>query len=207
MLLSELLSGTTRFNDLRRGLPRVSPALLSKRLKELEEAGVIYRSRPQFGHELFEYRLTDAGRAVEPVVKAMGDWGHRWVTTEASLEHLDVKLLMWNMRRKVNPEPMPRRRSTIQIIYRDLPAAQRNWWLIVEPERDIDLCSVEPGFDVDLYITTDLRTMTEVWMGYSPLQEAIDSEAIVLAGDRDLEETFQIWLGASTYASIEKCVA
>src|ERR1700712_3103944 len=81
MLLSELLSGTTRFNDLRRGLPRMSPALLSKRLKNLEAAGIVERSRSSEEADLYEYSLTEAGRAVEPIVDAMGDWGHRWVTT------------------------------------------------------------------------------------------------------------------------------
>lgn len=207
MLLSELLSGTTRFNDLRRGLPRMSPALLSKRLRDLEAAGVVERARSSEGHDLYEYSLTEAGRAVEPIVDAMGDWGHRWVSTQATMAHLDVKLLMWNMRRKINPDPMPQRRSTIQIIYRDLPPQSRNWWLIVEPGKDADLCSVDPGFDVDLYITTDLRTMTEVWMGYEPVPRAVENGGLLLVGNRELEATFQTWLGASRYASIEKCVA
>ena len=207
MLLSELLSGTTRFNDLRRGLPRMSPALLSKRLKDLEIAGVVERSRSSEGPDVYEYSLTEAGRAVEPIVDAMGDWGHRWVTTQATMAHLDVKLLMWNMRRKINANPMPQRRSTIQIIYHDLPPQSRNWWLIVEPDKDADLCSVDPGFDVDLYITTDLRTMTEVWMGYEAIARAVDNGGLVLVGNRELEATFQTWLGASRYASIEKCVA
>ncbi|QDZ06852.1 hypothetical protein FPZ24_04645 [Sphingomonas panacisoli] len=141
------------------------------------------------------------------VVDAMGDWGHRWVTTQATMAHLDVKLLMWNMRRKINPDPMPRRRSIIQIIYRDLSLQSRNWWLIAEPGRDVDLCLVDPGFDVDLYITTDLRTMTEVWMGYRPIAGAIDGGSLVLVGNRELEATFQTWLGASRYAAMEKCVA
>ena len=207
MLLSELLSGTTRFNDLRRGLPRMSPALLSKRLKDLEAAGVVERFRSSESPDNYEYSLTDAGRAVEPIVDTMGDWGHRLVTTQATMAHLDVKLLMWNMRRKINPDPMPQRRSTIQIIYRDLPPQSRNWWLIIEPGKDADLCSVDPGYDVDLYITTDLSTMTEVWMGYRAIASAIEDGGLVLVGNRELEATFQTWLGASRYASIEKCVA
>ena len=207
MLLGELISGTTRFNELRRGLPRMSPALLSKRLKELETAGIVARARSTETPELYEYSLTEAGRAVEPIIDAMGDWGHRWVTTQDTLAHLDVKLLMWNMRRKINPSPMPRRRSIIQIIYRDLAPTQRNWWLIVELGKEVDLCSVDPGYNVDLYITTDLRTMTEVWMGYAGIPRAIDDGALVLVGDRELERTFQIWLGASRFATMEKCVA
>lgn len=129
------------------------------------------------------------------------------MTTQATIAHLDVKLLMWNMRRKINPHPMPQRRSTIQIIYRELPPLSRNWWLIVELGKEADLCSVDPDFDVDLYITTDLRTMTEIWMGYEPVARAIENGALVLVGNRELEATFQTWLGASRYASMEKCVA
>jgi len=207
MLLSELLRGTSRFNDLRRGLPRMSPALLSRRLKELEAAGLVVRSSPAGGGDLVEYRLTDAGMAVEPVVTAMGDWGHRWVTTEATMEHLDVKLLMWSLRRNLNPNPMPPGRSVVQFVYRDLPAETRNWWLLVQPGVDVDLCSVDPGYDVDLYVTTDLRTMTEIWMGYANAAAALDDGRLILVGDRALESTFQTWLGASRYARLEKCVA
>ncbi|PXA91699.1 transcriptional regulator [Nostoc sp. 3335mG] len=207
MVLSELLRGTSRFNDLRRGLPRMSPALLSKRLKELVAAGLLTRSRSADDPNLFEYTLTEAGLVVEPIVDAMGDWGHRWVTTEATLEHLDVRLLMWNLRRNLDPDPMPPGRSVIQFVYRDLPTETRNWWLLARPGEEIDLCSVDPGYDVDLYVTTDLRTMTEVWMGYTPAPEAIESGRLVVVGNRALETTFQTRLGSSRYAMLEKCVA
>lgn len=207
MLLRELLLGTTRFNDLRRGLPRMSPALLSKRLKDLEAAGILKRIKPAKGPELYEYVLTDAGRALKPIVDAIGDWGHQWITTQATLANLDVNLLMWNMRRNINPAPMPKQRSTIKLVYRDQPAAKRNWWLVVEPGKPTDLCSVDPGFDIDLYVTTDLRTMTEVWMGYATMARAKAGDRIKLAGDRQLEATFDTWLGASRFAKMEKCVA
>lgn len=207
MLLRELLLGTSRFNDLRRGLPRMSPALLSKRLKGLEAAGVLMRSKPAKGSDLYEYNLTEAGLALKPIVDAVGDWGHRWITTKATLAHLDVDLLMWNMRRKINPTPLPKGRSTIQIVYRDLPAAKRNWWLLVEPGQEADLCSVDPGYDVDLYVTTDLRTMTEIWMGYATIARAKTEKRLVLSGDRQLEATLQIWLGSSRFAQMEKRVA
>jgi len=207
MLLRELLLGTSRFNDLRRGLPRMSPALLSKRLKDLEAAGVLMRSKPAKGSDLYEYTLTEAGLALKPIVDAVGDWGHRWITTKATLAHLDVDLLMWNMRRKINPTPLSKGRSTIQIVYRDLPAAKRNWWLLVEPGQEADLCSVDPGYDVDLYVTTDLRTMTEIWMGYATIARAKTEKRLVLSGDRQLEATLQIWLGSSRFAQMEKRVA
>jgi DNA-binding HxlR family transcriptional regulator len=207
MLLSEMLQGTTRFNDLRRGLPRMSPALLSKRLKELEAAGVVTRRHAEDAPDQSDYVLTEAGRALEPIVDAMGEWGHRWVTTEATLAHLDVKLLMWNLRRNINPDPMPPRRCVIQIAYRDLPPPERKWWLLVEPGIDVDLCSIDPGYDVDLHISTDLRTMTELWMGYAPIADAIDDGSLMLVGDRQLETSFPTWLGSSGFAGMEKCVA
>jgi DNA-binding HxlR family transcriptional regulator len=207
MLLRELLLGTTRFNDLRRGMPRMSPTLLSKRLKDLEAAGILERVADANGPDLYEYHLTAAGRALKPVVDAIGDWGHHWVTTATSLAHLDVNLLMWNMRRNINTDPMPPRRTTVQIIYRDLPPAKRNWWLIIDPGKDVDLCSVDPGFDVDLYLTTDLRAMTEVWMGYSTIARAKRDNRLVVSGNRKLADGLQTWLGSSRFAKMEKCVA
>jgi hypothetical protein len=123
------------------------------------------------------------------------------------LAHLDVNLLMWNMRRNIDPKPMPSRRSTIEIIYRDLPAAKRKWWLIVERGKEPDLCCVDPGYDVDLYVTTDLRTMTEVWMGYTTVTRAGAEERLTLEGDRQLEATFPLWLGASRFAKKVRYVA
>jgi DNA-binding HxlR family transcriptional regulator len=207
VLLRELLAGSTRFNELRRGVPRMSPALLSKRLKDLETAGIVTRSQVTGAPDLFEYRLTDAGRDLKPVIEAVGTWGQRWIETEASLENLDPNLLMWDIRRNIDPAPMPARRNTIQMIFNDLQAAQRNWWLIVQPGQDVDLCSVDPGFDVDLYLSTDLRTMTEIWMGYTAIARAKEQGRLVITGNRQLEADVGSWLSLSPFAKVEKLVA
>jgi DNA-binding HxlR family transcriptional regulator len=207
LVLRELIAGSSRFNELRRGVPRMSPALLSKRLKDLETAGLIARVRAAGEPDLFEYRLTDAGRDLKPIIDAFGIWGQRWVTTEASLKNLDVNLLMWDMRRNINTEPMPNRRSTIQYIFSDLQEARRNWWLIVEPGKDVDLCSVDPGFDVDLYLSTDLGTMTEIWLGVLTVARAKDSRRLAITGDRKLEAKLTTWLKLSSFAQVEKVVA
>jgi DNA-binding HxlR family transcriptional regulator len=162
VLLRELVAGSTRFNELRRGVPRMSPALLSKRLKDLEAAGIVARSQLAGDPAFYEYTLTSAGKDLGQVVFAIGEWGQKWVTTESSLGKLDPNLLMWDMRRNISTKPLPQRRSTIQVIFSDLQEARRNWWLIVEPGAEVDLCSVDPGFDVDLYLVTDLRTMTQI---------------------------------------------
>ena len=151
VLLRELCAGSTRFNDLRRGVPRMSPALLSTRLKELETHGILVRTLVQKRPELFEYRLTPAGVELESVVEAIGIWGHRWVETEPSMENLDAGLLMWDMRRGLNITPLPPRKITIQFVYPELSKAERNWWLLIDPKHGVDLCLVDAGFDVDLF--------------------------------------------------------
>ncbi|MDI4659197.1 winged helix-turn-helix transcriptional regulator [Xanthobacter autotrophicus] len=204
VLLRELVAGSTRFNDLRRGVPRMSPALLSQRLKELEAAGILYRAASRTEAGVFEYRLTAAGQELGPLVEAFGIWGQRWVETELSLQHLDVSLLMWDMRRNLDPTPMPKRRSLIKFQYPELSAGQRSWWLIVEPRMDVDLCSVDPGFDVDLYVASDLKTMTAIWMGLDTVRVAVDERRLMLTGDPGLAGNIQSWLGLSPFAKERK---
>lgn len=206
IVLREMLAGSTRFNDLRRGVPRMSPALLSQRLKELEQAGVIMRKKGGEGG-LYEYHLTRAGRELQPIVEGFGVWGQRWVETEISLQNLDAQLLMWDMRRNLDPTPMPKRRSTIQFLYSGAPANQRQYWLIVAPGESVDLCSVDPGFDVDLYVACDLRTMTAIWMGLDNVRAAVRDERLKLTGDRKLASDMQTWLGLSPFAREKKLVA
>jgi hypothetical protein len=111
------------------------------------------------------------------------------------------------MRRKIDPKPMPRQRNVIQVIFTDLPKVQRNWWLIVEPSGVVDLCSIDPGFDVDLYLSTDLRTMTEVWMGYTTLARAKERGKLTVTGNHELESAMKSWLSLSPFAKYEKRVA
>ncbi|MEJ2814809.1 helix-turn-helix domain-containing protein [Caulobacter sp. CCG-8] len=208
VLLREMVAGSTRFNDLRRGVPRMSPALLVQRLRDLEDHGVVRRVAGRDSGVL-EYHLTPAGQELETLVGAMGHWGQRWVTSELSLQQLDASLLMWDMRRHLDLEPMPRRRSVIQFLYAEQAAVDRSWWLIVEPDAakagaPIDLCSVEPGFDVDLYVACDLKTMTGIWMGVDTVRAALDSQRMHLTGDAELASNMQSWLGLSPFAKTRK---
>ena len=203
VLLRELMAGSTRFNDLRRGVPRMSPALLSQRLKELESWGVIKRTPTIRDPGVFEYTLTQSGKDLEPIVLGFGIWGQRWVETSPSLENLDVHLLMWDMRRSLDPKPMPRKKSVIMVKFPEL-AKDRTWWLVVEPSGEVDLCSVDPGFDVDLYLTTDLRTMTAIWMGVDSLRVAQAQNRLMLTGDRDLIDKIALWIGLSPFAKERK---
>ena len=207
VLLRELVAGSSRFNELRRGVPRMSPALLSKRLKDHEAAGIVLRTAVAAEPGVYEYRLTKAGQELTPVIEAVGIWGQRWIEAEASLQKLDPNLLMWDIRRNINPTPMPRRRNTIQFMFTDLDPAQRSWWLIVDPSGDVDLCSVDPGFDVDLYLTTDVRAMTEIWMGYTSIAKAQDTGRLMATGAAQLRTDLQAWLKLSRFAKVQRMVA
>jgi DNA-binding HxlR family transcriptional regulator len=198
LVLRELLCGSTRFNDLRRGVPRMSPTLLSKRLKELDEAGVIV-AVPTGQPGIFDYRLTPAGEDLRPVVMSLGIWGQRWVESSLSLKNLDPSLLMWDMRRHLDPTPLPPRRCTIHFMFPELDTEKRSYWLVINGGV-VDLCSTNPGFEIDLYVRGSLRSMTAVWMGLSTMQREVETEQVQLIGDSGIAKSMQQWLGLSPFA-------
>jgi len=205
LILREFCAGSTRFNELRKGVPRMSPTLLTKRLKELETAGVIARISRN-GGDATEYRLTRSGEDVKQIVMNIGFWGQRWVETRVALDNLDPDLLMWDMRRFVDHAELPRHKCTVRFRYSDLPSAKRHYWLVIE-NGQADMCSIDPGFDVDLYVQTDLRTMTSIWMGVTTVSKEIRNGQLELIGPRELCGSMQEWLGLSPFAKEKKQVA
>jgi DNA-binding HxlR family transcriptional regulator len=199
LVLRELLLGSTHFSDLHRGVPLMSRSLLSLRLKQLEEIGVVER---KCGSQAPEYHLTEAGREFAPIVRQLGEWGQRWFRPKFDRHDLDVGLLMWDMRRSIKTDAFPAGRISVQFEFSDLPASKRTWWLVNNGE-DVDLCPNDPGFEVGLYVVTDLRTMTRVFMGDLALKAAIGSGEIELDGSRELRQCFERWLGLSGFAEIE----
>ena len=150
-----------------------------------------------------EYRLTEAGEDLRPIVMGMGFWGQRWVESQLSLRNLDPSLLMWDMRRNLNPQPLPPRRCTIQFQYPELPETRRNWWLVVD-KGAVDLCGVDPGFELDLMVTSSLRAMTAIWMGLATVAQEVSAGRVRLEGDRDIVRAIQLWLGLSPFAGAER---
>ncbi|WP_420434763.1 winged helix-turn-helix transcriptional regulator [Hyphobacterium sp.] len=200
VLLRELVAGSTRFNELRRGLPKMSPALLSKRLKSLEAAGILTRRAVPREKGIFEYQLTESGRELRPIVESIGFWGQKWIEFDLALQNLDVSLLMWDMRRNISFDPMPESRKVVEFNYADLAPAESRWWLIIDPIDGVDLCSVEPGYEIDLLISSDVETMTSVWMGRTTIRKAQLLGTLLLEGESSLASTAQEWLGLSPFA-------
>ncbi len=182
----------------------MSSALLASRLRELEAAGILLRTPISSAGDTCEYRLTAAGRELRPIVEAVGIWGQRWVAAETTLHHLDADLLMWDVHRRIDASPMPDRRSTIQFIFTDRPVKKCNYWLVVEKGQDVDLCTADPGYEVDLYVSTDLRALTEIWLGYTSIARAIGAGRLSLTGHHQLASTFGTWFALSPLAKVKK---
>jgi DNA-binding HxlR family transcriptional regulator len=196
-VLREMYAGSTRFNELRKGVPLMSPTLLSKRLKELENSGVVERVQTA-EPGVFDYQLTAAGHDLQSIVKAMGVWGQRWVETQSSLKNLDPSLLMWDMRRNLGQTPIPHKRCVIQFLYPKLTSKQRHW--LVVDRGAVDLCLIDPGFEVDLYVVGDLRAMTAIWMGLTTVCAEVQAGRLKVTGDPSLKRSMQAWLGLSPFA-------
>ncbi len=201
LVVRELLCGSVRFNDIQRGVPRMSRSLLSHRLAELEQAGVLERTVTRDGHP--EYRLTEAGRELEPIINQMGVWGKRWARGDFNEEHLDARLLLWDMRRNIVEEQLPGRRIVVHLSFQGATPSDREFWLCLEPEA-VDVCDEDPGFGCDLELATDVRTLTQVWMGDYALGEALRRGDLRLRGPAALRRAFPGWLGLSLFAPYER---
>lgn len=204
LVLRELMSGSTRFNDIRCGVPRISPTLLSKRLKELEKAGLIEERESPQKNGANEYRLTRAGQDLREVVMSLGLWGHRWIESSVSLKNLDPSLLMWDMRRRLVPSLLPRRRCIVKFVFPEL-SRRKIWWVVID-KGEVDICLIDPGYEVDLHVECSLRSMTSVWMGITTLKSEIDAGNIELSGVKAVERSMHEWLGLSPFAKEDRQV-
>src|SRR5690348_15531341 len=199
LVIRELLMGSVRFNDLQRGVPRMSSSLLARRLKELQHAGIIERRRGAGAG--FEYHLTPAGRELFPIIEKMGLWAQRWLRHElVDAANLDPDLLMWDIRRTVvSHAPSDDRRYVAQFQLSGVPASRRRYWLVFE-HGHVDLCYKHPGFEVDLFVEAGLRVLTEIWLGHSTIDRALDADRLRLDGARRDIAAFRSWFVLSPFA-------
>ncbi len=198
LVVRELLAGSHRFNELRRGVPLMSPALLTKRLGELERAGIVERRPLEVGRGSW-YGLTPAGEALRPLVPLLGQWGDRWVTHALGPADLDPALLMWDVRRPVDTTELPAQDAVIRFSFRDAPSGRRWWWLVVDGE-EVDLCVTDPGFDVDLTVLASIKTMIHVWLGHVPIEDALSAGEVTVDGSTEFARSFPRWIGVPSRA-------
>ena len=199
LILRELLLGTTRYADLQRGLSRISPTLLSKRLKTLTAKGLIVRKRPP-GQKSYEYHLTACGRELEPLIEHLAVWGMRWARGQMTDYELDVEFLMWDLQRRLRTDGLPDGETVLSFTFEELEKF-RTWWLVAQGV-DVDLCTKHPGKDVDLHISTRVRDLAEIWNGDVDLREAMRDKRIRTRGSPRLAKTMPEWLGISPFAGV-----
>jgi DNA-binding HxlR family transcriptional regulator len=200
LVVRELMLGARRFNDIHRGVPRMSPTLLSRRLKTLEKAGIIARRRAE---GRFEYTLTEAGSELVPAIEALALWGKRWLPATLGIGTADPDLILWDMHRRMATDRLPPSRTVIRFDLTDQPEAKRLRWLVCAGDA-VDYCIVDPGFEVDLYVTSDTPTVCWVWFGDMPLRRALDDGLIALDGPRALRDAFPAWLRLSPMAEVPR---
>lgn len=200
LVLRELICGSTRFNDLRRGVPLMSSALLSQRLKSLEAQGLI-ESRPLPSGRGSSYHLTEAGRELEPIIMMMGEWGARWARSRLTADDLDPGVLMWDIHRNARPACFPDGRTVVAFDLTDVPRSRRHWWLVSE-RGSVDLCATDPGFEPDLFVLASVRALTAVWIGDRSFDAAVGSDEIEVVGPAELRRRLRDWLGLSPFADV-----
>jgi DNA-binding HxlR family transcriptional regulator len=201
LILRELLCGSSRFNEIRRGVPTCSPALISKRLKELEAAGVVIRRVTDEGPL---YSLTPAGIELFPLIQGLGVWGQRWARSEYGPDDLDPGLLLWDVQRFLAPGAFGERRVVIQMTFPSAPLKQRYYWVVVGTD-DVDLCLTDPGFEIDVLLNADLRSLTQIWMGHDRFVDALADGRITLTGPREVTRRIPAWFGQHPIlASVER---
>ncbi len=200
LIIRELLLGSSHFNELRRGVPRMSPALLSKRLRSLARSGIVARHTD--GNRV-RYELTPGGRELEPVVMALGEWGIRW-RSQLGDEDLDPHLLMWDVHRSLQVDAMPAQRTVLAFSFGDVEPKSRDWWIVVEANGTVDLCDFDPGYEVAVTVRSDLRTLVQVWRGDIRWNQAVRSGELRLEGNRNAARALPRWLKLSVFAGVPR---
>jgi DNA-binding HxlR family transcriptional regulator len=199
LVVRELLCGSRHFNELRRGVPRMSPALLSKRLRTLVQAGVV--ERREDGNRV-EYLLTPAGEELEPIVAALGTWGTRWIP-ELGEEHLDPHLLLWDIHRNLDLDAMPPTRTVLAFHLHDARPRARDWWMVVT-DREVDLCDDDPGYDVTARIEASLPALTRTWLGELSWEREVGAGSITVFAPTDVRRALPTWLKLSSFAHVPR---
>lgn len=200
LIMRELVLGTTRFNDFQRALSQISPTLLTKRLNELQECGLLVRKNVP-GKRRVEYHPTAAGKELEPIILGLGEWGMRWTQSEMNDDELDVETLMYDLHRRIDINQLPGGRTVIKFNFRNLPKFA-HWWIVLEGGKS-ELCVQNPGTPVDLDLTTNLPTMVRIFSGDLEMRAAREAGRLELKGNPVLIRTISSWLRPGIFAHIK----
>ena len=194
LVVRELITGSRRFGDIHRGVPKMSPTMLSRRLRELERGEIVVRRLSR--DSKIEYDLTEAGKALGPIVMAFAAWGKTFAHLRIQPGEVDPALLIWELRRWMDVSALPERRSVILFRFPDASRRRQCWWLVAKAG-EVEICLRHPGFDVDLTVDADTATLARLWRGDVTVEQAVSSGKIRLDGSETLRRSFGRWIGVS----------
>jgi len=200
LIIRELLLGTTRYSDFQRALSKISPTLLTKRLGQLVDCGLVLKQTSK-GQSHATYHLSAAGRELQPIVLGLAEWGMRWARGQMRDDELDVELLMYDFCRRIDATQLPTDRAVIGFAFPGLPKFA-HWWIVIETDRERELCVDHPGREVDVQIRSTVRTMAEIWAGDTQVRTAEKQGRLTLSGDPRLVRTLPSWLRPGMTAHI-----
>jgi DNA-binding HxlR family transcriptional regulator len=201
LIIRDLAAGATRFSELHRGVPLISPTLLSRRLKQLEAEGVVERRRSDEGGG-WRYHLTAAGEDFVPLIATLGAWGQRWARRELADNEVDLGLLIWSLERSVKADAFGTARSVLRLEFTDQPEGKKFWWF-VNQGKACEICIEDPGFDVDLYLACSLPDMIYIVRGDLPLARALESGRLEAIGEARTRRALADWLNLQPWTRIE----
>jgi DNA-binding HxlR family transcriptional regulator len=199
LVVRELVSGATRYRDLQRGLGRISPSVLSSRIKTLIDHGIVEKVEAD-GARGWQYRLTEAGTELAPIIAGIGVWGQRWVRSRMTRDELDVELIMLTVHRQLDVAAFSKAHGVVAFVFSDLRGAERRWWLLID-EGQAELCSHPPGRDEDVTLTCGVRTLAEVLIGDTTVERAVRAGRLKTRGAPKLVRNVHRWLRAPALAT------
>jgi DNA-binding HxlR family transcriptional regulator len=199
LIIRELLMGGSRFNELQRGLSLISPTILSKRLDSLSQHGLVAKKKIP-GQKGYEYFPTESCKELLPVIRSLGDWGMRWARANLSEKDYDVELLMLYIKRSIVPDKLIGNETVIRFHFTDINVYP-DWWLVAKGD-ELDLCVNDPGRDVDVYFTSSVKSLADIWMGDSTYKKAINNGSLKVVGNKSLTRNITAWMSNSLFADL-----
>lgn len=202
LVVRELLCGSRRFGEIQRGIPRISRTMLSARLRELADAGVLEARDGAAGPE---YELTPAGHELAAVIRELGTWGQRWLPRELQRSELDMRALVWDIRRRVRRELLPEQPLVVTIECTDARGAGARHYLLLR-RSEVSLCPGNPGYPEELHLRAGRRTLIEWWRGDLTFRQA-RAAGMTVTGPREMVRAFPTWFERYLFAAVEPAAA
>ncbi len=197
-IVREMFFGSTRYSEIQKHIPNISPSLLRDRLRMLEEEGLVIRKCGEKANR-YEYFLTPAGKALAPVLTEMGKWGMRFANEGLTEKQNTASGLMRDFAGGINVDELPAGNTSIQVNLRDVEESPTRYMHVRDGK--VQVCDTDLGFDIDVVITSTLDAMTRIWYGELEVGAAISEKRLLVQAAPVYERSINRWLGISSFTT------